>query len=656
MPTGTAARVLSALEKHDLKEESPGRYRANSPLRPGSNSHAFTLAIDDAEHGAYHDFVTDESGSLYDLARQLGIEIEARTPVASTKRAYAGINDYAEAHGITGEYLRKAGWYETTHQKRPALTFKTATGQRWRFLDDKKPHYKSETGYRACWYGLTPSLAKALADGRPLIICNGEISAVAARFYGVAAVCVTGGERAVPPDLIEDLKSFLGGTDTGQIIVALDCDQKGIKTGPIVARQLKAAGFSARAVDLGLGIGGDLADFCMIHRRDVNQRLLELPAMATEGSITPPIARSWYVIPAADLAKLPPIEWIVKGEIPERGVTVLFGASGAGKSFLALDYALTIAQSSPVVYMAGEGEYGYRQRVAAWCKHHTKAEGQLYMCIGAVQLLEPGDLDAFLAQIKSIKPIIVVIDTMARSMVGSDENSTRDMGLFIQALGTVRQTLNCAVLVIHHTNKEGVFERGSSALRGASDAMIRVSAEDDLIRIECSKTKDAQPFPTRYAQIIPVPVQINDAVVDSAVIVPAEKVIQSPDDPLTNAQTDVLRILNDEPFGRKEIAELTNIPYNSLQRVLSRLKQLGYVQQPARNEPYQITATGKARLNQSNDRYDRIDQPFSESISDRQNDHRDQPDHIDHIDHVQGTLLAAFGEDTSDAAYYQAGL
>jgi DNA-binding MarR family transcriptional regulator len=312
--------------------------------------------------------------------------------------------------------------------------------------------------------------------------------------------------------------------------------------------------------------------------------------------------------------------------------------------------------------MAGEGEYGYRQRVAAWCKHHAKTEGRLFMCIGAVQLLEPGDLEAFLQKIKAIKPIIVVIDTMARSMVGSDENSTRDMGLFIQALGTVRQALDCAVLVIHHTNKEGVFERGSSALRGASDSMIKVSAEDDLIRIECSKTKDAQPFPTRHAQIVPVEVQINDQVIDSAVIIPAEKVAQTPDDPLTNAQIDVLRILNDEPFGaeRKEIADLTNIPYHSLQRVLSRLKQLGYIQQPARNEPYQITDAGKERLKQIDDRYDRIDQPFFNAIKES-NDHPcdqgDQPDHIDHPDHFPARLpLDAEERKTDSAAYYRAGL
>lgn len=48
----TAEKVLAALEAYGLKKEGQNRYRCNSPLRPGSNSHAFTVTIDDGEHGA----------------------------------------------------------------------------------------------------------------------------------------------------------------------------------------------------------------------------------------------------------------------------------------------------------------------------------------------------------------------------------------------------------------------------------------------------------------------------------------------------------------------------------------------------------------------------------------------------------------------------
>ena len=47
MFSGTAGKVLAALEPYKLKRDGQNQYRANSPFRIGSNSHAFTLVIDD---------------------------------------------------------------------------------------------------------------------------------------------------------------------------------------------------------------------------------------------------------------------------------------------------------------------------------------------------------------------------------------------------------------------------------------------------------------------------------------------------------------------------------------------------------------------------------------------------------------------------------
>lgn len=663
MASGTAAKVLTALEKYDLKQDADGKYRSNSPFRSGSNSHGFTMTIDDDEHGAFFDHVSHESGSLYELAKRLGIDTGEGAPVASTKRAYTGIDDYAAAHGITADVLKSAGWYQTFYQDRPALAFRTATGERWRFLDGVAPYYVSEKGYKRSWYGLTPSTAKKLGEGAPLVLANGEISVVAARHYGLATACVTAGEKSIPPDLMEALKAFLGGADDAPpIIVAFDCDETGQRAGRLVARQLKEAGFVAKAVNLGLSKGGDLADFCMLHGAAAGREIRALPALALEEQPAAPVQRrGWYIIHASELKNLPPIEWIIKGEIPARGISVLFGASGSGKSFIALDYALKIAQGSPVLYVAGEGEYGYRQRVGAWCKHHNKTEGQLFISLGAVQMMQEGDFSAFLEAGETIRPVIVIIDTMARSMVGSDENSTRDMGLFIQACEDLKQTLDCAVLIIHHTNKGGIYERGNSALRGASDVMIKVTAEDDLIRVESAKTKDAQPFPTRYVQLLGVPVEIEGETVDSAVVIEAEKIIQTPDDRLTINQQKVLSALALEIFANgathSEIVDASTVPFHSLARILSRLLSLGFVRQDGKREPYQITDEGRAALERydRSDRSDRSDHPlFTEN---NEQARENTSDHIDHSDQTdQNTALLPGFLNPESADYYRAGL
>lgn len=604
----TAEKVLAALAAFEVKDRGGGRYQSNSPLRPGSNSHAFSLVISDGEHGAYKDFVSGESGSLYDLAKRLGVDTGKETQ--STKRPYSGMAEYARSHGVPADKLAAAGWREVVIEGRPAIEFPTRGGRRWRFLDGQKPHYKSERGYSSCWYGLDGQLmvkvfARA-AQGHidPVVICNGEISTLAARAAGLPACCVTAGEKAIPAHLLEE---FAGMIDKDiPILIALDCDPAGRQAAALIMRQLVAAGYNARAVDLGLGAGGDLADFCMLYEAEnagaVIDALLALPTLAapTQPDTSAP-ERNWRIVHASELKNLPRVSWLIDNEIPETGLTVLFGASGAGKSFLALDYALKIAQRVSVVYIAAEGELGYEQRIAAWKAHNHASEGNLYICLGNVALLDSQDMEEFLAQVWQHGPKLIVVDTLAMSMVGGDENSAKDIGLVLRACKRFQREIGAAVLVVHHVNKGGVAERGSSALRGAADVMIRIQADDDLIRVECSKTKDAAPFPGRYMRLLPVALPEFGEV---PVIVPADRILESAQDKLTPNQALVLECLNNSVYAAgasaQEIEEYTHIPRGSMVRVLSRLLDMKLIIQPAPREPYTITETGLNRLNRLN--------------------------------------------------------
>jgi len=267
----TGAKVIAALERMaHVKLKQAGRgWRGNSPFRPGSDSAAFSLVIAaDGEHGAYHDFVSGEDGSLYELAERLGLEVP-RQPAHNTKRVYSGLADYAAAHGAPEEAFRRAGWEETLFEDRQqgirkALVFKTATGPRWRFLDDKKPTYHSVSNYKSCWYGLNPALTKA--GGKPLVICNGEASVVAAQHWGVPAIAVAGGsENGIPEALQKDIRDYPGG-----LIIALDSDAAG-RAG---ARKISQQFPSAAVIDLGLSGGGDLADFCALYQQASFEKLI----------------------------------------------------------------------------------------------------------------------------------------------------------------------------------------------------------------------------------------------------------------------------------------------------------------------------------------------------------------------------------------------
>lgn len=606
--SSTAEKVIAALQSYKLKEKGSGQYRCNSPFRSDSDSPSFSLKITGDEEGKYHDFVSEDSGSLYQLAKHLGIEVPTTQPVADTKRVYRGMADYARAHGVEGAVLSKAGWRETTYQGRPALEFPTQTGSRWRFLDGEKPSYKSPQGYKACWYGFK-NIGGKIIEGLPLVICNGEVSTVVGQHHGIPAIAVTGGEKAIPDTLLNELKDgvlFVGDENT-EIIIALDCDSKGRATAGQIAEQIRALGFNnARAVDLQLGHAGDLADFCMLYQDKALEQLRQRPAMTPEydGVETPEgvkvygHGRDWYIMHVSDLEKLPPIEWLVPGEIPKRGITMLYAPPGTGKSFLAADYALRLSQGLSIVYMASEGEYGYRTRVQAWCNHHQKAAGNLYFCMGAVSLMEDPELETFIDSLKPIKPSLIVIDTLADSMLG-DENSTRDAGQYMANCKKLYRSLDCALLLVHHTNKGGISERGNIRFRGSADSVLRLIPQDDIFRLESSKLKDAKLFPSRDLALLPVAVTIDGETIESAVVVEAERIVPDAEHLTVNQQT-VLEVFGMEVFANgvevSELVDVTDIGRGSMQRVLSRLLKLGLIHQEGKKSPYSLTPDGDVAL------------------------------------------------------------
>lgn len=257
----TREAILSYLSGFNLKEGHNGEYTCNSPLRPGSDSGAFTIRFNDDEHGAWYDFPAGEGGSLYDLAKRLNIPLPERQKVENSRRPYETLEDYAAFKGIPASAFILANWQEkpVTVHGRKALKFQTRTGWRFRFLDGEYPKFMSEKGYTACWYGLDRAVSVAQKQDLPLVIVNGEPSVVVASHYGLPACAITGGEtKNIPPVLLQELKSKW----SGKIIIALDCDEAGLKG----ARKYKQAlGSQATALDLGLEKGGDIADICKLH-------------------------------------------------------------------------------------------------------------------------------------------------------------------------------------------------------------------------------------------------------------------------------------------------------------------------------------------------------------------------------------------------------
>jgi len=204
--------------------------------------------------------------------------------------------------------------------------------------------------------------------------------------------------------------------------------------------------------------------------------------------------------------------WLIDDVIPGESFGIMYGPSGTGKSFAALDKAMHIAAGMPwqgfegtsasqVVYISAEGGRGLRVRKRAWEQIHGKRVPNMRVLPTGVLL----DNDKDRADIKTaIKGLIdatgqqvsmIVVDTLARSMAG-DENTVKDSSMFIRGCDELKELFGCTILVVHHTGKdEERGARGSSAFKAASDFEISISGSvESVVRISCTKSKDAAPF------------------------------------------------------------------------------------------------------------------------------------------------------------------
>ncbi|MEP7285404.1 MAG: AAA family ATPase [Chloroflexota bacterium] len=306
------------------------------------------------------------------------------------------------------------------------------------------------------------------------------------------------------------------------------------------------------------------------------------------------LAQKYHLWTLADLEQRPPVAWLHTNELPAAAFAVLFGASGTGKSFQALDYALDVAKTAPVIYLAAEGATGLVDRIYAAVKFSGRSADTLRVIDSALPLLDASEVQAFIASVKPAAPKLIILDTLARCMIGGDENSSRDMGLVIEACDQIKRETGATVLVVHHTGKNGAGERGSSALRGAADMMIELTNDDGLITLTCSKVKDGEPFTPRYLRLIPAESRDGRT---SCVLIPANKVAHTNADPLTARELKVLETLSLETMrvtGGKwaTIKAVLGLHDQSLNRTLSSLMRRDFVRQGAKGDPYCLTDAG----------------------------------------------------------------
>lgn len=286
------------------------------------------------------------------------------------------------------------------------------------------------------------------------------------------------------------------------------------------------------------------------------------PAPSAEPAFT---GFSWLT--KSDLERLPKLEWVIKGLFPAGGVGAIYGESGAGKSFVAIDMIASIAEGNrwfglrtkqlPVSVFALEGEGGLKGRVKAWEMTNGREYPQNAFFWDSARNGNFALRDADQRSDENRKRLIqlcadlkangreggvVVIDTLNQASDGADENSSRDMGELLKAMKFIQRETGSLVLIVHHAtkSKENQSMRGHSSLYGAMDGIMEVIrdvyTEDDEPRLiegrrgwMAKKVKDGRDGYTKLFDMKEVQVDFDeDGPVHSIAIKAVEEVIVDP--------------------------------------------------------------------------------------------------------------------------------
>jgi DNA-binding MarR family transcriptional regulator len=329
----------------------------------------------------------------------------------------------------------------------------------------------------------------------------------------------------------------------------------------------------------------------------------------------------------ADVIARPPKQWLIDQIFGPGDIGTIYGLPGSGKTFATVDLIMAgclgkrfalhfkVARPLTIAYCAGEGHDGLPQRFAAAAHHHgMKGNHPNFTFFEIVpQLFEessPDSIEVFITEWKARQEAglvgqldLLIVDTQHSATVGADENSSTAMGKVLASAKAAIRELGCAVLLIHHSNKQGTGERGSSAMRGAMDFMLefkQVNKLDGTYSMSCSKLKDGRGWAPR-------PFRLVATEKFTAPWVSWEETNDDKEADKRKSKTarEILEVLSEHVGSRliaREIADALAISPQAVNRVVPRLEKEGLL---AREElernggkvwHYFITAAGVAAL------------------------------------------------------------
>jgi hypothetical protein len=237
------------------------------------------------------------------------------------------------------------------------------------------------------------------------------------------------------------------------------------------------------------------------------------PASLAQGTLEP---AAFPTLDADDIRRLPGETFLIEGLVPTPTLVLLAGPSGIGKSFLLLDWACIVAAARDesrkckwngrkvggckVLYIAGEGSSGMRNRLKAWETSYdfVSAGTSILFIVDAPNFGDPEDVARLEATIVGLGADVglVIIDTFSATAPGLDENHAGLVSRYFSQLRRLCSKFGLTVIVAHHTGHNKKGPRGSTVFSANVDTVLELAALPKVaggVKLVTAKQRDADP-------------------------------------------------------------------------------------------------------------------------------------------------------------------
>ena len=419
---------------------------------PAHDDHHPSLDIAAAADGSALVVCRSHGCSYLDILKALGVESRADNGSWTPEGPGTAVAHYPyqdEEGQLLYEVVKTLT--KAFPQRRPDPTSKT--GYRWKLGDVRRVLYH------------LPELVKAVEQGRPIIVVEGEKDADRLRRLGLVATTSPGGAGKWRDDYSQTLRG-------SPVTVIADRDQPGLDHAATVARSLQRAGCQVTVLQPAVDKpGADVSDHLDAGLSLEELEPLELPA-AEEHHLKTWAVEDFLAIPE------PPEGYELLGPLVCRGYrTIIVGDTGHGKTSLAFQMLRAIVAGEDCLGQVGAGispvlivdlEQGVRS-IQRGLRESGLADhpGQAFLTTvpdGLALDQSPEDYAALEQVIASLHPAVVLLDPYYKAHRAEDPNQERPIIDLMRSLDALRAAYGFALILPAHPRKPDTTQRGARRL------------------------------------------------------------------------------------------------------------------------------------------------------------------------------------------------